>query len=55
MPATLYVRTHGLLRFLEELVPVRAVETIKSWDIDELHVPGFVAYGNEFGLTSLLS
>ena len=33
---------------------IRALQEIRSWNVEDMHVPGFAVYGNEFGLTSFL-
>ena len=42
-----------LLR-LEFVRVILALQEIRSWDAEEMHVLGCVVYGSEFGLTPLL-
>ena len=41
-----YVRAHVLL--------ILALQETRSWDVQNLSLPGFVSCGNKFGLTTLV-
>ena len=37
-----------------DLLVILALQETRSWNTDDLHVPGFIVYGSKFGLTTLL-
>ena len=37
-----------------DLLVVLALQETRSWNTDDLHVPGFIENGSKFGLTTLL-